>query len=76
MLNRFWFIFCLFFVSGAYGLIYQVVWSRMMSLIFGRSVLAVGIVLAAFMAGLACAELPPRERATALRSLAEQLEAK
>jgi len=34
-------------------LIYQVVWSRMMALTFGRSVLAVGIVLAAFMAGLA-----------------------
>jgi hypothetical protein len=32
--------------------------------------------LSTFMAGLACAELPPRERATALRSLAEQLEAK
>jgi spermidine synthase len=53
MLNRFWFIFTLFFISGACGLIYQVVWSRMMSLIFGRSILAVGIVLAAFMAGLA-----------------------
>ncbi|MDH3869976.1 MAG: spermidine synthase, partial [Desulfuromonadales bacterium] len=50
---RFWLIFVLFFVSGACGLIYQVVWSRMMSLTFGRSVLAVGIVLAAFMAGLA-----------------------
>ncbi len=53
MLSRAWLIFILFFVSGACGLIYQVVWSRMMSLIFGRSVLAVGIVLAAFMAGLA-----------------------
>ncbi|MDX2478777.1 MAG: fused MFS/spermidine synthase [Desulfuromusa sp.] len=50
---RFWFIFVLFFVSGASGLIYQVVWSRMMALTFGRSVLAVGIVLAVFMAGLA-----------------------
>ncbi len=50
---RLWFIFVLFFVSGASGLIYQVVWSRMMTLTFGRSVLAVGIVLAAFMAGLA-----------------------
>ncbi len=48
-----WFIFILFFVSGACGLIYEVVWSRMMSLILGRSVLAVGIVLAAFMSGIA-----------------------
>ncbi len=47
-----WFIFTLFFVSGACGLIYEVVWSRMMMLIFGRSVLAVGTVLAAFMLGL------------------------
>jgi spermidine synthase len=48
-----WFVFILFFVSGACGLIYEVVWSRMMVLIFGRSVLAVGIVLAAFMSGIA-----------------------
>ena len=48
-----WFIFILFFLSGACGLIYEVVWSRMMTLIFGRSILAVGIVLAAFMLGLA-----------------------
>jgi spermidine synthase len=48
-----WFVFALFFVSGACGLIYEVVWSRMMMLIFGRSVLAVGTVLAAFMLGLA-----------------------
>jgi spermidine synthase len=46
-------VLTLFFVSGACGLIYQVVWSRMLTLMFGRSVLAVGIVLAAFMAGLA-----------------------
>ncbi len=48
-----WFVFALFFVSGACGLIYEVVWSRMMTLIFGRSALAVGTVLAAFMSGLA-----------------------
>ena len=47
------FVLALFFVSGACGLIYEVVWSRMMMLIFGRSVLAVGTVLAAFMCGLA-----------------------
>ena len=48
-----WVVYILFFVSGACGLIYEVVWSRMMTLIFGRSVLAVGTVLAAFMLGLA-----------------------
>lgn len=48
-----WLVFTLFFISGACGLIYEVVWSRMMMLIFGRSVLAVGTVLAAFMSGIA-----------------------
>ena len=48
-----WLVFALFFISGACGLIYEVVWSRMMMLIFGRSVLAVGTVLAAFMSGIA-----------------------
>ena len=48
-----WFIFSLFFISGASGLIYEVVWSRMMMLIFGRNVLSIGIVLAAFMSGIA-----------------------
>lgn len=53
ILSRHCQVLTLFFVSGACGLIYQVVWSRMLTLLFGRSVLAVGIVLAAFMAGLA-----------------------
>ncbi len=48
-----WLIFCLFFLSGACGLIYQVVWTRMMTHVFGTTVLAVSTVLAAFMAGLA-----------------------
>jgi spermidine synthase len=47
------YIFLLFFVSGACGLIYQVVWTRMMTHVFGSTVLAVSTVLAAFMAGLA-----------------------
>lgn len=47
------FVFALFPISGACGLINEVVWSRTMTLIFGRSVLAVGTVLAAFMWGLA-----------------------
>ena len=46
-------VLLLFLISGACGLIYQVAWSRLMTQIFGTSALAVGIVLAAFMAGLA-----------------------
>src|SRR6185436_11457105 len=43
----------LFFLSGISGLIYQVVWFRRLALIFGVTSYALGIVLAAFMSGLA-----------------------
>jgi spermidine synthase len=43
----------LFFLSGACALIYQVLWLRQLSLIFGVTVYAASTVLAAFMAGLA-----------------------
>ncbi|MFN0149318.1 MAG: fused MFS/spermidine synthase [bacterium] len=46
-------ILILFFLSGAAGLIYQVVWTRMLTLVFGASVLAISTVLTVFMAGLA-----------------------
>jgi spermidine synthase len=42
-----------FFLSGATSLVYQVVWLRMLVLIFGHTVQAVTTVLAAFMVGLA-----------------------
>lgn len=42
-----------FFMSGAAGLIYQIVWIRMFSLVFGATVFAVSMVVAAFLAGLA-----------------------
>lgn len=40
-------------LSGAAGLIYQVIWFRVLGLIFGVTVQATSAVLAAFMAGLA-----------------------
>ena len=43
----------LFFFSGACGLVYQIVWVRMLTQVFGTTATAVGVVLAAFMAGLA-----------------------
>jgi spermidine synthase len=43
----------LFFASGAAGLIYQVVWTRMLLARFGAGLYAVCAVLTAFMAGLA-----------------------
>jgi len=46
-------VYCLFFFSGTFGLIYQVVWVRMLTQVFGTTAAAVGVVLAAFMSGLA-----------------------
>ena len=42
-----------FFLSGMAALIYEVVWIRPLSLIFGSTIYAVSTMLAAFMAGLA-----------------------
>ncbi len=42
-----------FFFSGVAGLIYEVVWTRMLTQIFGNTTYAIATVLAAFMAGLA-----------------------
>jgi len=39
-----------FVLSGATGLIYEVLWARMLGLVFGGTTLAVSTVLAAFMA--------------------------
>ena len=44
--------FC-FVLSGATGLIYEVLWMRMLGLVFGATTLAVSTVLVAFMGGLA-----------------------
>lgn len=43
----------LFFASGACGLTYQVLWLRLLALVFGVTVHAASAVLASFMAGLA-----------------------
>lgn len=50
-------VFALFFLSGIAGLIYQVLWLRRLSVIFGVTVYAASTVLAAFMAGLAIGSL-------------------
>jgi len=52
-MNLYILLYILFFLSGASALIYQVVWVRSLSLIFGGSHLAVTVVLSTFMAGLA-----------------------
>lgn len=46
-------LIALFFLSGVSALIYQVAWFRVLALVFGVTSYALGVVLAAFMAGLA-----------------------
>lgn len=47
------FLFVLFGVSGATALIYEVLWFRPLSLVFGNSIYAIGIILFSFIVGLA-----------------------
>jgi len=46
-------LYLIFFLSGASGLVYEVVWVRLTGLVFGNTAHAIATVLAAFMAGLA-----------------------
>ena len=46
-------ILVVFFLSGAAGLVYEVLWTRQLALIFGVTTYAVSTVLATFMGGLA-----------------------
>src|SRR5258705_1804040 len=43
----------LFFCSGATALVYEVVWSKYLTLMFGSTIQAQTVVLAVFMGGLA-----------------------
>ncbi|MDP6505982.1 MAG: fused MFS/spermidine synthase, partial [Planctomycetota bacterium] len=54
---RYFLLLACFFLSGLCGLIYQIVWMRMLGLVFGNSTYATATVLAAFMAGLAFGSL-------------------
>src|SRR5271170_4883813 len=46
-------ILFLFFCSGATALIYEVIWSKYLALLFGSTIQAQTVVLAVFMGGLA-----------------------
>src|ERR1043166_5358415 len=48
-----WLILGLFFCSGATALVYEVVWSKYLSQMFGSTIQAQTVVLAVFMGGLA-----------------------
>ncbi|MBI3848829.1 MAG: fused MFS/spermidine synthase [Verrucomicrobia bacterium] len=51
--NRGGMVLALFFCSGATALVYEVVWSKFLSQMFGSTIYAQTVVLAAFMGGLA-----------------------
>ncbi len=51
-ISRTW-IFLFFFISGATGLIYEVVWTRLLTLVMGNTHYSIATVLTAFMGGLA-----------------------
>jgi len=63
----FWALLACFILSGATGLVYQVLWGRMLSLVFGSTTAATGTVLAVFMGGLALGGWISGRRADALR---------
>lgn len=48
-----WLVLSLFFCSGATALVYEVIWSKYLSQMFGSTVYAQTVVLAVFMGGLA-----------------------
>jgi len=62
-------LFACFFVSGALGLMYEVIWLRMLGLVFGHTVHAITTVLAAFMGGLALGGLLLGRWAPRIRNL-------
>jgi spermidine synthase len=57
----------LFFISGAAALVYQVLWLRLMGLVFGVTVYAATTVLASFMSGLALGSVAAGRLASRLR---------
>ena len=61
-------IYICFFLSGAAGLAYEVLWTRILSISFGHTVYAVTTVLAAFMGGLALGSLLIGRLADRMRS--------
>lgn len=56
-----------FFLSGMAGLVYEVVWMRLLGLVFGHTVYAITTVLAAYMGGLALGSVLLGRRADRLK---------
>jgi spermidine synthase len=52
-MHRFLAVFGIFILSGAAGLIYEIVWSRQLVLVFGNTTQAVSAILTGFFGGMA-----------------------
>ena len=52
-MRRHWAVLIIFVLSGAAGLIYEIVWSRQLVLVFGNTTQAVSAILAGFFGGMA-----------------------
>src|SRR5262245_2096915 len=61
-------LYVIFFLSGASGLVYEVIWVRLTGLVFGNTSHAISVVLGAFMAGLALGSWWLGKRADAVES--------
>ena len=61
-----WALYCLILLSGAAGLIYEVVWARQLTLFIGNTAIANAAVLTAFMVGLALGSLVLGRKADAI----------
>lgn len=48
-----WILALFFFISGTSGLVFEVIWSRMLAHVFGSTTFALSALLTAFMSGLA-----------------------
>jgi spermidine synthase len=51
--SRRWPILAIFILSGAAGLMYEVVWSRQLVLVFGNTTQAISTILTGFFGGMA-----------------------
>src|SRR5271154_6517663 len=51
--HRRWIVLTLFFCSGVAALVYEVIWAKFLSEMFGSTIYAQTVVLAVFMGGLA-----------------------
>jgi len=61
-----WTLYALILLSGAAGLVYEVVWARQLTLFIGNTAVANAAVLTAFMAGLASGSLVLGRKADAI----------